>query len=379
MNKVSRKIAVGLLSIFTVHNAYAQDWVADYWSYGYLASIADSAGKIFADIDAWYKSTLNDAGQMIQDFTDAFTVNTSPTSSANSGLTYQTAAAAAGQALTQSSLVTLMSTPNPQTVLKPLATILSSDFPICNISNIIGSAMCGSQFNNAYAQISDNNFNLDVLLGATSITTSVPSNAPPGFPYNQSQMAQNFIQFVAGIVPPLPVLPIGLPTPDQNKLASYIEKPAVQNYLSSAHSYRALESVGLSNFNFLYGERLTQSGLGQQAKLKTIPNSATGSSSSIDDASILQIQEYMANRRALNPAWYSQIYNMTSTTALIKEVIFILAEIRYELFQNRLVAERQLAAASALQLQGLKAGRILLNQQYQSAKGVISGRSSTSY
>lgn len=379
MNKFTQKLSITLLGLMFSGSTLADGptWVADYWAYGYINNISNTLNQIFADLDAMYKSSTNAASQVMQDFADAISVNTSPNSSANSGQTYIGAAGNTAQTMTGNGIQTFIDTPKTSDVTGPLSNMTTSDFPLCNTSGGFFSNLACTSNSQNYALMGDGNLSLDSLMGSVVLTTRTPPNAPQGYPYNESQVAQNFIQLVSGTVQPLPVLPIGLPNPKQDDLQSYVQKPAVQNYLIAAHAFTALESVGLSNFNFLYGERLVQQGLGSQANLKTIPSSAGGSSSSISDASLLQIQEYMANRRVYNPSWYSQIMSSSSYIALLKEITFILAEIEYELFQNRIIAERQLAAISAMQLQGLKPGKILLNQQYQAAKSAITGKSTT--
>lgn len=382
MNKFTQKLSITLLGLMISGSTLADGpvWVADYWAYGYINSISNALNQIFSDVDAMYKASTNAATQVLQDFSDAISVNTSPNSSGNQGQTYIGAANSTAQTFTGTGLRTFISTPKTTDITAPmLSKLTTSDYPLCSTSGgYFGNLGCTSNPQN-FAQMGDDNLSMDSLMGSVVLTTSTPPNAPQGYTLNESQIAQNFIQFVSGTIQPLPVLPIGLPSPKQDDLQSYVQKPAVQNYLIAAHAFTALESVGLSNFNFLYGERLIQPGLGSQANLKTIPSSTNGSSSSISDASLLQIQEYMANRRVYNPAWYSQIMSSSSYIALMKEITFILAEIEYELFQNRLIAERQLAAISAMQLQGLKPGKILLNQQYQAAKSAITGRSTSYY
>ena len=64
-----------------------------------------------------------------------------------------------------------------------------------------------------------------------------------------------------------------------------------------------------------------------------------------------QLEIYTANRR-LTPAYYSEMAG-ASPTAVSRETLFVLAEIRQQLFQNQLMAERMLATMSMLALSSM--------------------------
>jgi hypothetical protein len=112
-------------------------------------------------------------------------------------------------------------------------------------------------------------------------------------------------------------------------------------YLLAIRSYAAAQSVGLSNLYQLYAERMKVQGLGKAAGLEGDANA---------DASPLQVAEYAAKRRLTSKDWYQKM-EQASPVSIQRETLYVLAEMRWELFQSRLATERLNAALSTLQLQ----------------------------
>jgi len=120
---------------------------------------------------------------------------------------------------------------------------------------------------------------------------------------------------------------------------------SLYNYLTKLRSYAALKSVGESNLYSMLGKRTL--------------NPKTNSSQAYD--------EYiMATRRLFNPSttsvsgantnsdttsqWTKDMEKASSIT-LMRETVYLLAEINYQLYLTRLQEERLLMAMSAMQLQ----------------------------
>ena len=96
--------------------------------------------------------------------------------------------------------------------------------------------------------------------------------------------------------------------------------------------------------NYILNERTVQKSLGDQAGMTTLPTDASGSSP-IHDASPLQVEQFIAQRRADTCTWYTKM-NAASATDVSRETLFVLAEIEAELFQLHLDNERIMATGS---------------------------------
>jgi hypothetical protein len=73
----------------------------------------------------------------------------------------------------------------------------------------------------------------------------------------------------------------------------------------------------------------------------------TREAQAIRDASPLQVKEYLATRRSTNPQWYDDM-SKASPATVSRETLFVLAEIRQELFNIQQQNERMLATMSAM-------------------------------
>ena len=160
---------------------------------------------------------------------------------------------------------------------------------------------------------------------------------------NTAQQARNFVSFITNLSEPFQQPH----TPDEvrERLGSDQE---MQEFVANLGSFASQVSVGLSNFNYLYYERLVLPGLGAQAGIYQF-NSDGSQKEVIKDASPLQVDEFMAKRRIADPNWYTYIAQAPPAT-IQREMATILAEIRYELYKRRLLRERQIATHSAMQL-----------------------------
>jgi hypothetical protein len=191
----------------------------------------------------------------------------------------------------------------------------------------------------------------------------------------QSYAAQSVIAYLSGLSNP-PLVPdfkkLVPPTYSKSQISDLRSTPAVMNYLANLRSYATVQSVGLSNLYHLYAERVIQTGLGKKLQVRkpsTIgPDGKIVQGAIIDDVSPLQVDDYMAKRRINDPGWYKEMETTTSPVTLSREMLYVLAEIRLELYKNRMETERMLVALSALQLDSMKSQKILLDQAASTIK-----------
>lgn len=201
-------------------------------------------------------------------------------------------------------------------------------------------------------------YNLDTLLGPT-VYQSI--NIGGNSTLDQNQSAQAFIQLLSGLNSPMPV--VNFSNVASKDLPDLLNRTDVINYLTALRSYAAQEGVGLSNLYHYYAERVSVTGLGAAANLPP----PTGSMIPPINASPLQVEDYYANRRLNDSNWYSQMQN-ASPAAIQREQLYLLAEIRSELFKNRMEMERMTATLSAMELQQAQGARTLLQQSAGAVK-----------
>lgn len=156
--------------------------------------------------------------------------------------------------------------------------------------------------------------------------------------YGTTGAAQNFIAVVTN----LGGQPLVTGTSGEQK--DTLDKVNFARFVNLYRGYAASESIALSNLEYLFAQRYrdTTDHLGYKAGLTKDPNSKDA------DASPLKVDHYLATKR-LNPQWYA---NMETSTPIQvqRETLYVLAEMRYELYQMRRDNERIIAALTALQL-----------------------------
>ncbi len=196
---------------------------------------------------------------------------------------------------------------------------------------------------------------------------------------NQPLVANTFIQYATGLANPMRTADftsMKLPS-DQSNRNAYLyqlqEKPTVRDYLTALRNYTAQLSVGISNFYYLYNERMPikDARLADKASALVIPPSnpllppaPTGA------VSPLEIEKYLATRRVSDSGWYTAMQNALPST-LLRETLFLLAEIPPMLFQLHLDLERILATMSAMQIQQTGGSRLLLEQQRDAVDKIL--------
>lgn len=176
----------------------------------------------------------------------------------------------------------------------------------------------------------------------------------------QAKTAANVITYLSGSY-----IPLHVPTLSQNASirANQLLLPDVQTYFLKLRTYTSEASVAISNLNYILQERTVQKGLGDQAGMTTLPTD-TDTTQPIHDASPLQVQQFMVQRRSANSTWYTKM-NASRNADLLREQLFVLAEIQAQLYQLHLDNERMMATASVGILALSAAGKATLAQQAQ--------------
>jgi hypothetical protein len=356
----------------------------------YLNIIANSINNLFADVDAFYKWMAAAATETLPSSAEMITTNTAPESPVDDSKKNTESSTYLG-------------------VANQVNYTLTTD--------TINASLSGSKTSAAKGDESTLNFNS--LIGPTAYqdgaSTGTTQNVESGgTEFGQSGAAYSFIQYVANTTDSSGSSSSGSSNKDDKKSSSNKNNkndniyspgdtsdtdkllngsnsgkkntksdsddskyenprnPSRRSYQSAQNNFVAMQSVGMSNLYYLLGERTLQTGLGTKANLQTLPTiNADGTISPgtpIADASILQVQEYMAKRRLFNPAWYAQIAGSTSLLGMAKEILYLLAEIRYEQYQDKLLKERELAVLSTLQLQAIQANKMFAEARFNASQ-----------
>lgn len=265
----------------------------------------------------------------------------------------------------EQAILNMMLTPDIQSGTQPLTQymITSGAVPAPNPTPTTGQGVLVSGGNSTLSVSSGDiaSYNAESLLSPTVYQDSTAVNA-----------ADNYIQFASGLIQPL-----GVFTPASDN-TTILTNPNYISYLAQIRSYVAAMSVGVGNLYRLYAERMPITKTNQQNQT-TAPFNALNSyglgaiaqlpanSSQLTDgsASALQVDQYSATRRFNDPNWRRGIME-ASPTALAREQLYLLAEIRYEMFLSRMEMQRMTVAMSMMQLQLLNgSARAGINQARQ--------------
>ncbi len=203
-----------------------------------------------------------------------------------------------------------------------------------------------------------NSLNLDALITPVQYDTTT---------YNTDVNAANFIKYISNQYNPTALIDF-TKIISTNNLTQALGTQAAQQYLYILRKMLAGYSVGMSDMYYLYNQRVPQD---TTALLGNQFNSITQSTlpqALQKQASPLAIQEWMATHRLTSydpntktPPWVTSMENATPAT-LQRETVYLLAEIRYEMFQQRMLQERILATLAAQELQNLGSQQIQLQQ-----------------
>lgn len=208
-----------------------------------------------------------------------------------------------------------------------------------NISNIYdpdnNHAVTPSSYQQARAPNPNNNMlNLDSVLsplafrdigsggGATSAGASAKAKIQ-----SQADLAKQFVKYATGLSDPLALREI-LPLSADPQTETEREE-----YVVTVRNYAAQMSVGLSNFDHMIARR--------------IPNPSME-----NPRSQLQIEHNLATRRMAGD-WHDKM-EKASPLAVQREMVFLLAELNYQLYLQRVMQERMLATMSMVQLENLQ-------------------------
>jgi hypothetical protein len=279
--------------------------------------------------------------------------------------------------LTSKAVTTILSTTaNDQpTLLSQITSLPGPDFPSYKSFSVAPSMRINLPTNTEHSP-----FNIDTLLGTVSFSDgatkgsddcqSSPGQGDGSKPLCQSYAAQSFIAYASAASNP-PVVPafktLTPPAYSQTQVSQFRSSPKVQLYLAELRSYTAVQSAGLSNLYHLYAERIIQQGLGKTLNVHKYGTvDANGNiipGEMIPDVSPLQAEEYLAKRRVYDPAWYKSMESATSPLTLARETLYLLAEMRLEMYKTRMEYERLIATMSVMQLNQMKTQKALLDQQ----------------
>ncbi len=184
--------------------------------------------------------------------------------------------------------------------------------------------------------------------------------SPLVFQKGQEKTAENFISAVAGLSNPYTPIDLNKIAERQNTDVKTLtaHNPQVIQYLALVRAYAAVQSVGLGNLYQLYAERMPSKV--DPATDKDL--AAALSAIDMPNASQLQVENYMATRRILDPQWVSGLIK-DSPAALLRQIVILLAENLAESYNNRLASERILATMSVLDLQQAAMMRTLVLDQ----------------
>ena len=153
---------------------------------------------------------------------------------------------------------------------------------------------------------------------------------------NAQMDAAHYVGFISGMASPFVVFD---PSDYQNLVnSSGLQNPAVESYRAAVRSYLAQLSMGTDNMLYLFSQRVPQPGLGSLAGYST------------SNQSLAQIDEKMAMHRIGSPQWYTDMEQSPPAT-VARETLYTLAEMRYEMYQERQLQERLLATMTTILLQ----------------------------
>ncbi len=200
--------------------------------------------------------------------------------------------------------------------------------------------------------VDNSSFSFDTLFAPVYYSTNNNSQ--------QAAQAQAVISYLSGSY-----LPLYVPSLSQtaSTRSTQLQLPDVQVYFLKLRTYTAETSVAVSNMNYLLNERTIQKGLGDQAGMTTLPTDVSGTQP-IHDASPLQVEQFLVQRRIGNSTWYTKM-NAARDADLERETLFVLAEIEAQLYQLHLDNERIMATGSVGVLALGAAGKATLAQQAQ--------------
>lgn len=209
-------------------------------------------------------------------------------------------------------------------------------------------------------------YNPETLFSATSYTN-----------LNEQAKAVTFINQLSQLAAIPSARPPGLPEPMKqeeiaNLKAQITNEPSTLDqiqtqqdaYVQNVMQMIAAKNMAMANLYAIHAKRIPQQAIIDKGITELDKNNQP-----VPVTSPLQLESYAANRR-LKPAYYQEMAS-ASPTAIARETLFLLAEIRQQLFQNQLMNERLLATISVTALGSVDAKSATLSRLSQGIKSQI--------
>src|SRR3989339_4455 len=183
--------------------------------------------------------------------------------------------------------------------------------------------------------------------------------SPIAYTANESTTAQTFLNYFAEqYKATYPDLDFSGLKGNTKALQTLMQNSDYQLYVVQKRSSLAQESIALSNLNHLIAERTVQKGLGANTGMP------------MQDASLLQLENYTANHRIDSNNWY-QSMNSASPATVQRETLFVLAEIESQLQRLHMDNEIMIATLSAMQMQNAQINNTMSQQQANTVQKYI--------
>lgn len=209
-------------------------------------------------------------------------------------------------------------------------------------------------------QLNDNYFNFDSLF------------IPVAYTSPQLTAAQHYVQYSTkdyqDLVSTVDFAKLRGATP--SVLKQVMDSGAYQKFQLNTRSALAGRSLALSNLDKLIAERTPIKDLGKAAGLQD-ENGKT-----IDNASPLQVEKYIATHRIHSKKWYQEMA-AASPAVIQRETLFVLAEIEAQNYRAHLDNERLLATMTALAAENSQASALLAQTDAQAVNSVIANATNT--
>lgn len=190
----------------------------------------------------------------------------------------------------------------------------------------------------------DRSFDFSSLMGTTQLLEPTSTSNVPVFAFTM-ESAMNFISAVShigGVSSLVPVIPADKKgSTIANATAAYND-PKFQYYRANYLAYVSSMSVALNNFNAMMAERVMVPGLAKSVGLSP-------SDSKYAEMSPLAIDQQLATKR-LSLDWKKNMAQ-ASPAALEREMVNLMAEMNYRMYQQHIDNERIIAALSVLVIQ----------------------------
>lgn len=257
-------------------------------------------------------------------------------------------------------------TATPTNTITSLANAMAQYFPLTSpnfVYNFEKNQVSGPQGTTTGAQSNADQSNINVLnIGALIEPAQYDTDS-----YDLASNAKNFIGYISNQFNPIPLIDF-TQIISSSQLAQALNNPAVQQYLLTIRQTVANDSTGMNNLYYLYNERVSQNTNALLGTQFTTIAPGTLPQNLQTKASPLALEKWMATHRLTNyqsdkntPTWSDAMETATPAT-LQRETVYLLAEIRYEMYQQRMLQERILATASVQQLQNADSQQMTLQQ-----------------